>query len=567
MRLLQERSMRVGIIALMEGARRRRDQLRPHRFDLILTATLTLMVGITVLLLVDPELSFVIVDRSVDVAVTSLTTLSAAVLGALAMLRFRESARLSTLLQASAFMTLAITSGLTVTLLLLKLDGRVGLSLGLPEQFPLYVSQATRLTIACLFLAGGVAALRSDRARPRHARFALVLPTVLIVLGTILAYPIRDKLPLLITDTGLQDLIADPRATAPIAGVTALAYALVAITMVVLLAGAVVYRFTYTSTSDSPVTDSFLSIALVIAAFAEIQYAFFPGVYAGLVTSGDALRLASFGVLLLGIHAEQRADLRALRRAYAALDRLRLTETERAALEERSRLAREIHDGLAQHLWFAKLKFERLAGQVPEDARGLSSEVGQALDSAIVEARQAMVTMRTAIDQDLPLSDMISRAIDDFGLRSGLRVAYEADRLPNAIPPRQQIEVLRIMQEALTNVRKHADATVVRVKAEAVDGTLLLSVGDNGRGFDPNRAREDGLGLRGMEERARLMGGHLRISSAPSDGTLVELRLPLMLLAGVPGGAEISNGVSTATPPSGTSATTQGAAQPDVATR
>jgi len=555
--------MRVAIIGLMEGVQRQRGQFRPQRFDVVLTATLVLMLGITLLLVLDPSLSFVIVDRSVDVAVTSLTTLAGAVLGALAMLRYRESARLSTLLQASAFATLAITSGITAALLLLKLDGRVGLSLGIPEQLPLYVSQATRLTIACIFLAGGIATLRSDRVRPRHARLVLVLPTLLIGLGTAILYPIRDQLPLLISRAGLDNLIADPHATSPIPGVTDLAYALVAITLVVLLAGAVVYRFAYTG--DSPVTtDGFLSIALVIAAFAEVQYAFYPGVYAGLVTTGDALRLLSFGVLMLGIHAELRADLRALRRAYAALDRLRLTEAERAALEERSRLARELHDGLAQHLWFAKLKFERLAAQVPDDARGLSSEVGQALDSAIVEARQAMVTMRTAIDQDMPLSDMISRAIDDFGQRSGIRVEYQADGVPNAIPPRQQIELLRIIQEAMTNVRKHADATVVRVKAEVVDGGLVVSVGDNGRGFDPSNARDDGLGLQGMEERARLMGGHLRISSAPSDGTVVELSLPLILLTGVPGVGE-PNGVSTATPPSGAPIPTTSAPRPDAA--
>ncbi len=555
---------RVAIIAFMDGVRQSRAQLRPQRFDVVLMATLGLMLGITLLLVLDPKLSFVIVDRSVDVAVTSLTTLTAAVLGALAMLRYRESARLSTLLQASAFATLAITSGITVAVLLLHLDARVGLSLGMPEQLPLYVSQGTRLTIACIFLAGGIAALRGDRARPRLARFVLVLPTLLIGLGTVIVYLIRDALPPLITQPGLENLIADPHTTAPIPGVTDLALALVAITLVVLIAGAVIYRFVYTG--DSPVTDGFLSIALVIGAFAELQYAFYPGVYAGLVTTGDGLRLLSFGVLLLGIHAEQRTDLRALRRAYAALDRLRLTEAERAALEERSRLAREIHDGLAQHLWFAKLKFERLAAQVPDDSRGLSSEVGQALDAAIVEARQAMVTMRTAIDQDMPLSDMISRAIDDFGQRSGIRVEYQADGLPGAIPPRQQIELLRIVQEAMTNIRKHADATVVRVKAEVVDGNLVVSVGDNGRGFDPENARDEGLGLTGMEERARLMGGELRISSAPSDGTVVELALPLNLLTRVPG-MDMPNGVNTATPPSGTPIPATGAPRPDGAIR
>ena len=74
-------------------------------------------------------------------------------------------------------------------------------------------------------------------------------------------------------------------------------------------------------------------------------------------------------MLLLGINAESRSDLRALRSAYAALDRLRLSEAERATLEERTRLARELHDGLAQDLWFAKLKHERLVPHVPEEHR------------------------------------------------------------------------------------------------------------------------------------------------------------------------------------------------------
>ena len=116
-----------------------------------------------------------------------------------------------------------------------------------------------------------------------------MLPTLLIALGTALVYTVRDVLPALITRAGLDSLIANPHATAPIAGVTDLAYALVAITLVVLLAGAIVYRFA--CTGDSPVTDGYLSIALVIGAFAELQYAFYPGVYAGLVTTGDALPL------------------------------------------------------------------------------------------------------------------------------------------------------------------------------------------------------------------------------------------------------------------------------------
>jgi signal transduction histidine kinase len=270
-------------------------------------------------------------------------------------------------------------------------------------------------------------------------------------------------------------------------------------------------------------------VGLVVLAVAVFLSAFYTIVYTSLVTASDLIRLLAYGVFLLGIGAEQRSDLRALRQAYATLDRLRISEAERAALEERSHLAREIHDGLAQHLWFAKLKFERLATTVPEDDKPLASEVGQALDSAIVEARQALVTMRTSLDTQLPLSEMLKRAVDDFGQRSGIRVTYSVGSgLPTALPPRQQIEVLRVVQEALTNVRKHADATVVRVRADTHGRELVVTVADNGRGFDPN-APGDGLGLQGMEERARLLGGVFRITSEPQGGTTVELTVPMLL--------------------------------------
>ena len=87
--------------------------------------------------------------------------------------------------------------------------------------------------------------------------------------------------------------------------------------------------------------------------------------------------------------------------------------------------------------------------------------------------------------------------------------------------------MLRVLQEALTNVRKHADATVVRVTAEAQDDTLRLTVIDNGRGFRPGETSGDGLGVQGMKERARLMGGDLRVVSEPSAGSTVSLYVPI----------------------------------------
>ena len=307
--------------------------------------------------------------------------------------------------------------------------------------------------------------------------------------------------------------------------VTGIAFLIQAVSAALFLVGVIIYRRSYLR--DGPVADGYLAVAMLIGAFAEIHFFFYPGVYASLVTTSEALGLGFFVVLLAGINAESRSDLRALRSAYAALDRLRLSEAERATLEERTRLARELHDGLAQDLWFAKLKHERLVPHVPDDQKELAQEVTQAIDSAIAEAKQAVVTMRAAEDRDRPLEELMSRTLDDFAARSGVRADFSAADLPDELPGRLQVEVLRVLQEALTNVRKHADATVVRVSAEVQDGALRLVIVDNGRGFRPEETTSDGLGVQGMKERARLMGGDLRVISEPSGGTMVDLIVPV----------------------------------------
>jgi len=504
------------------------DGLRPRRFDLVLVGAALLMTLVTVILAADVDMRLVIVDRTLDVAVTSLAALAAAGLALFTIPRYQESGRFSLLLQASAFVLAATFSGLTVALVLTKLDAQLGMTLGSPEQLPLYVNTITRLCIGVLFLVAGLAAVRRIRSRVARPRTVLLAPVLLVLAITVIAYPLSHLLAPLIDEDGIRLLLSDETGTGRLNGITPLAIAAVVITVLVLMAAAILFRFTYVERGTP--SDGFLAVGLVITAFAELQSAFYPTVYTGLVTTSDMMRLVAYGVLLLGIGAEQRADLRALRLAYTALDRLRVTEAERAALEERSRLAREIHDGLAQHLWFAKLKFERLAASVPDEDRSLAGEVGQALDSAIVEARQALVTMRTSLDADLPLSEMLTRTVDDFAQRSDLRVTFSASPgLPTALPPRQQIELLRIVQEALTNVRKHADATVARVRADIQGRDMILAISDNGKGFDPTTASDQGLGLQGMVERARLLGGTLKVTSEPHGGTTIEVVVPLLV--------------------------------------
>jgi signal transduction histidine kinase len=507
----------------------------PVRLDVALLATGGILLVAALLPQVDPDLNIVIVDRTLDVALTSLTFVATAGLAALTMLRYRETGRLASFVQASAFTLWATFSLVTLLLIVLRLDGRLGLSLGLPEQLPAWVSGAVRISVSGLFMASGIAAMLSIYGGGRRRVRRLFVPVAVIGLLTLVIYPFRDLLPSFIEPEGIEALLAAPGQFGLLPGFTGLAMASVVATVTGLVAAVALYRMTWAR--GGPTSDAFTALGLVILAVAEIQYALWPSVYAGLVTISDIMRLVAYTVLVAGMIADQRSDLRALRSAYSALDRMRVNEAERATLEERARLAREIHDGLAQHLWFAKLKFERLSGTLDDDDLPLAAEVTQALDAAIVEAREALVTMRSSLEEDLPFSDMVARTVDDFESRSGLRVEFTTSAVvPATLAPRVQVELLRIIQEALTNVRKHADATTVRVNAD-VDlerGEVLITVTDNGRGFAQEEAFDHGLGLQGMRERARLIGGNLLVMSEISGGTTVELRAPLARPAAPP---------------------------------
>ncbi len=515
----------------LRDLRDRRDRLAVRRLDLVLTVTAVGMLLLTGAFLLDPSLSFALIDRSADFAMNALTVLAAGSLAALALARYRESGRVAGLFQSSAFLLLAWVALLNVSVVVLRKEGDFGLLLAAPEQLPLYILSISRLIAGAILLVGGAAAINLVNRAPRVRR-TLLLPVTVVTGVTVVLYLIRERIdnfndmvPPFIGPAGIQEMISEPRISGALPDVTGIALVIQAATAAIFLVGALLYRRSYLG--NGPVLDGYLAVAMLIGAISEIHFYFYPAIYGGLVTTAEALRLGFFVVLLLGINAESRADLRALRSAYAALDRLRLSEAERATLEERTRLARELHDGLAQDLWFAKLKHERLVPHVPDEHRDLAGEVTQAIDAAIAEAKQAVVTMRAAEERERPLEELISRAVDDFAGRSGVRADLALADLPVSLEPRTQIEVLRVLQEALNNVRKHADATVVRVTAEVNAGQFRISIIDNGRGFRPEETSGYGLGVQGMRERARLLGGDLRVSSEPSGGTEVQLDVPI----------------------------------------
>lgn len=215
-----------------------------------------------------------------------------------------------------------------------------------------------------------------------------------------------------------------------------------------------------------------------------------------------------------------------------ALENTRLyREIERVAvLEERDRLAREMHDGLAQTLTFAHMKVEairlRLPQAGPADLETWLIDVQEALQGAYAEVRRALLNLKQRAAGGVV--GYLADYLQEFGRTHNLEV--EA-RLPDAeppVPPAAEVQVIRIVQEALANVYKHAQARRVTVACAAADGWLTVTVADDGRGFALlDRASGGHYGLEIMRERAQRAGGTLSIASTPGFGTTVTLRVPL----------------------------------------
>jgi two-component system nitrate/nitrite sensor histidine kinase NarX len=201
--------------------------------------------------------------------------------------------------------------------------------------------------------------------------------------------------------------------------------------------------------------------------------------------------------------------------------RLYLDAEYQAALAERARLAREIHDGLAQTLSYLKLRTAQVlnwlqAGESPRAAEGLE-EVRALLGEAYVDIREAI--------------DGLRLRAEGGGMKTWLQ-PVEADPPPEVqLAPEYQAQIMRILQEALGNVRKHSGARRVWVTWKDDRYGLVLRVRDDGRGFDPRDVPPISRhGLRTMRERAELMGADFQIESLPGAGTTVLLRLPAQRL-------------------------------------
>ena len=217
-----------------------------------------------------------------------------------------------------------------------------------------------------------------------------------------------------------------------------------------------------------------------------------------------------------------------------AVERSRLSEesAQMARLEERNRLAREIHDTLAQNFAAISLQLETADALLPTRPAEALERVDTALELAregLREARRSVQGLRAAHLEGRTLPEALHDLATRFAHHTGIETCVDVDgeSLPD-LSAEAEAALYRIAQEALTNVGKHSCARSARIKLETDGSTLRLRVLDDGRGFDLDSERvEDRFGLLGMRERARLLGGDLSVQSAEGEGTQLTVSLPL----------------------------------------
>jgi signal transduction histidine kinase len=200
----------------------------------------------------------------------------------------------------------------------------------------------------------------------------------------------------------------------------------------------------------------------------------------------------------------------------------------RALLEgqetERRRLARELHDETGQALASILLGLKALERDVGEEPLALVREL---VDSALGDVRRLTVELRPPALDDFGLEAALERLASVIGERSALSVDVSVNMRGTKLPAEHETAIYRIVQEALTNVIKHAGAGSVSIAVTAPEGVVRAVVEDDGKGFSPRDVREQALGLVGMRERVQLLGGRLEIESSPGDGTTIVAELPL----------------------------------------
>ena len=447
------------------------------------SATATLVVAAL------PSMRFAYREPALHVAIETAAALIASVAAYLVHGRYRRDPALQELILVAALVVLAASN-----LLFAALPAALGAA---PSRFSTWAAVCGGLLGSAMFAAASLAPSRRPQ-RPRRAeRLALCVVASSLALVACVVAAAGTRLPV-----GVETLPPSGSSRIDLRGHgVVLAVQLAAMGFYAVAAIA----FGRRSLRSGDDFFAWLAAGAVLAAFARLNYFLYPSLYSEWVYTGDVLRLAFYLVLLV-------AAAREVRRYWEGLARA-------AIVEERRRLARDLHDGAAQELAFILRRLRRLTGSNEELV-----PVAAAAQRALDESRFAIGELSRTSDE--PFVVTLADAVTETAARQGARVSLRLDR-DVEVEPAVADALLRIACEAVANAACHSGVEDVELELRGGE-RLRLRVSDAGAGFDPATVTRGGgsrFGLVSMRERAAAVGAELWIHSLPGVGTTVELAL------------------------------------------
>jgi signal transduction histidine kinase len=432
-------------------------------------------------------------SEGMHIALEAIVGTVAVVTGGLAWTRYTRSGLLSDLTLALAF---AVMAGENIFALVLPtlLDHE------LLRPSALWIAAALEVTTALLLLTATLAGGVPLRRRQGALVVLAVGAVVATVIGVLLAHGSRLSLPIdpALSPVGFQrQLFAGNTVALTLQGVEA---------VLLLVAGAVSLL---RAREGADALFGWLGPALVVGALASANYALFPSLYSYWVYDGDLVRLAFCLMLAFGIATEHRASVR--------------RTVNMAVLEERRRLARDLHDGVAQELAFIAAELDEITHLHPS-----LPWIRSAVDRGLYESRRAIAALTMPLDR--PLAEVLAVSVEEIADRSGVEVNLNLDRSVVVRPPMQEA-LLRVAREALTNAVRHGRATSLQVSLSRNPDGMSLEIVDNGTGFDPSSIA-GGFGLTSMRERVEVTGGRFDVESRTGAGARVVACWPGVVLGG-----------------------------------
>ena len=454
---------------------------------MLLAALLSAAVTAVAVLL--PRVPFVIEPSSQRLALETAATLIAFLAAFLFFGRYRRTRRLDQLTTATVLLVLALANLLIVAIVVSGPDDRTG------WDFVIGAHLAAAILVA--------AAAFMPIARPAHPlRAGLVLAAgslVVLVGADAVIHALAGTLPGAVQQPAYGDADSHVERHVGISTIQLLA-------AVAFLVAAFGLARRSRHTGDELL--AWLAVAALFAASAQANYLLVPPWRLDWLHTGDIFRLLIYAVLLL-------AALREIGSYWHGL-------AENAVLEERRRIARELHDGLAQELAYIDRRARLLTGG-PRDPVLVRQIIG-ATERAVDASRRTIAVLSRPLDE--PLDRVLAQAAEEVAARSGLPLSLALAH--DVEVSREMREVLvKVACEAITNTARHAHAAGVRL--ELIDSRpMRMRIVDDGVGFDPGVALRpgEGFGLAFMHERAREVGARLAVQSVPGRGTTVEIELP-----------------------------------------